>query len=85
MAYKTVVYSADVTRSPAAGGDSWKQVWNADAVSFDSLDLNNDTAKEIMLNLAFDQANSANIRTIILRQSDGSVVADTSYQMIDVQ
>jgi hypothetical protein len=85
MAYKTVVYSADVTRSPAAGGDSWKQVWNADAVSFDNIDWDNDTVNEIILNLAFDQANSANIRTIILRQSDGSVVADTSYKMIDVQ
>ncbi len=84
-AYKTVVYSADVTRSPAAGGDSWKQAWNGNVVSFDNLDWDNDTVEEIILNLASGQANGTGIRTIILRQSDGTVEADTSYEMIDVQ
>jgi hypothetical protein len=83
--YKTVVYSADVTQSPVAGGDSWRQVWNSDAVSFNNLDWDGDTVKEIILNLADDQASSTTIRTIVMTQLDGTIVADTNYRFLEVQ
>jgi hypothetical protein len=83
--FKAVVYSADVTQSPTAGGTSWRQAWSADAVSFDNLDWDNDTKKEIILNLLNDQAGNTSIRTIMLQQSDGTVEADTTYKLVDIQ
>jgi len=79
-AYKTIVYSADVSKSPSDGGDSWIKFWDKEAESFDLLDWDNDSQKEIVLTLAIDSETSSDARVMIFDQSDGTKEADNRYR-----
>ncbi len=84
-----MVYSADVSKSPAAGGDSWIKSWTAEAVSFNLLDWDTDGNKEIIVTLDYyregdgESGGSDDVRVIILDQSDGTVEADTRYRVVN--
>ena len=80
-AYKTIVYSADVSRSPGEGGDSWVKSWNKEALSFDLVDWDDDAQKEIILTLLVEQDTSEDIRVIALDPSNGTKEADNKYRI----
>jgi len=80
-AYKTIVYSADVTKSPGEGGDSWIKSWNKEALSFNLLDWDEDSQKEIILTLIIDSETSSDARVMIFNQSDGTKEADNKYRI----
>jgi len=82
-ASKSIVYSAQVSKSPAAGGTSWLKAWNKEAMSFDMVDWDNDSQKEIILTLVVDQASSADARVIAINQPDGVIKADNKYRIVN--
>ena len=81
MAYRTVVYSADVSMSPAAGGDSWVKSFDREAMSFDMLDWDNDTEKEIILTLFVDHDTSTDLRVLMFNKDNGTKEADNKYRI----
>lgn len=85
-AIKTIVYSADVTKAPGAGGTSWLKTWNEDTIAFNNLDWDGDNAKEIILTLAIEDpaTGEEDVRVIILQQSDGAVEYSARYPIVTV-
>lgn len=85
-AIKTIVYSADVTKAPGAGGTSWLKAWNEDTLAFNNLDWDNDASKEIILTLVLEDpaTGDEDTRLIILQQSDGAVEFSARYPIVTV-
>ena len=81
--YKTIVYSADVSQSPAGGGTAWLKAWDRDAMAFNNLDWDNDTFKEIIVTLVFDEVDTIDARVMILNQVTGAVEAANRYTIVD--
>jgi hypothetical protein len=77
--YRTFVYSAAVDGS---SGPVWVKTYNLEMMSFESVDVDGDTTKEVVLGLLINRANlpddASNLRSIALEATDGTPVFDVS-------
>lgn len=76
---KTFVYSADVT---AAGGTVWTKSIDQRLLGASGVDLNGDGTNEsilLILEVPVTGSNKANAHTVVLNNSDGSVIKDLVY------
>lgn len=77
--YRTFVYSAAVDGS---SGPVWVKTYNLEMMSFESVDVDGDTTKEVVLGLVINLANlpddASNLRSIALEGADGTQVFNVS-------